>query len=147
MTVYNKNDSFIICTEYKQIKPNLMSFYKEMISEYYFINSNKDLIDHVTLEYYGGDLSSVCLFTKNKSRVDSLTKCIQTFYNKKFKISEVNNHEKQLSYFHKGKMHVDCNIYFDNYEAMFRVTNYKVKVPSWCGTKTPWWYYLMFWQW
>jgi hypothetical protein len=27
------------------------------------------------------------------------------------------------------------------------VTNYKVKVPSWCGTKTPWWYYLMFWQW
>jgi hypothetical protein len=32
-------------------------------------------------------------------------------------------------------------------EAAFTIINLKVKTPSFCGYKNPWWYYLTFWNW
>jgi hypothetical protein len=36
-TVYEGNDSFYICQEYVYNKPIHMSFYKDVINEYYFL--------------------------------------------------------------------------------------------------------------
>jgi hypothetical protein len=130
------------------IKPKMMSFYKERINEYYFLNSNKNLIDHVTLEYYKGNLAYIRLYTKDKSRVDSLSNIIESFFKKDFVNKERNlNRLEQWSYFYKGKLFIVRRIFKDNYEAEFIMINKKVKIPSWCGTKTPWWYYLKFWLW
>lgn len=125
-----------------------MHFYKNKINEYYFINTNKDLIDHVTLEYYKGSLSNITLITKGKLRVDSLSSIIQTFFKTDFKTNEYNNNaQPQWSYFRKDNLFIYRTIYIDNYEVEFTMTNRKVKIPSWCGTKTPWWYYIRFWNW
>lgn len=146
--VYMNKDSFIICNDYMHIKPQLMRFYKNKINEYYFINTNKDLIDHVNLEYYKGSLAYVTLITKDKSRVDSLSSIIQIFFKKDFKNKEYNqNIRRQWSSFHKDNLVIDRTIYLDNHEAEFTIANRNVKIPSWCGTKTPWWYYLKFWRW
>lgn len=146
--VYIDKDSFFICNDYMHIKPKMMRFYKNTIYEYYFMNTNKDLIDHVTLEYYKGSLAHITLITKGKSRVDSLSNIIQTFFKKDFKNNEYNNNApRQWSYFRKDNLFIDRTIYIDNYEVEFTMTNRKVKIPSWCGTKTPWWYYLKFWRW
>lgn len=145
--VYVDKDSFIICNNFTHIKPKMMRFYKNKIHEYYFLNTNKDLIVHVTLEYYEGNLAYVRLITKDKSRIDSLSNIIKTFFKKDFKNYELNpNTTRQWSYFHIDKLFIDRTIYLDNYEAEFTITNRKVKIPSWCGTKTPWWYYLEFWH-
>jgi hypothetical protein len=102
----------------------------------------------VTLEYCKGNLAYVRLITKDKSRIDSLSNIIQTFFKKDFKNYELNpNTTRQWSYFRRDKLFIDRTIYQDNYEAEFTITNRKVKIPSWCGTKTPWWYYLKFWHW
>jgi hypothetical protein len=146
--VYIGKDSFFICDDYMHIKPKMMSFYKERINEYYFLNSNKNLIDHVTLEYYRGNLAYIWLYTKGKSRVDSLSNIIESFFKKDFVNKERNlKRLEQWSYFYKGKLFIGRRIFKDNYEAEFIMINKKVKIPSWCGTKTPWWYYLKFWLW
>lgn len=146
--VYMNKDSFIICSDYMHIKPQLMRFYKNKINEYYFINTNKDLIDHVNLEYYKGNLAYVTLITKDKSRVDSLSSIIQIFFKKDFKNEEYNqNVRSQWSSFNRNNLSINRTIYLDNHEAEFKIANRKVKIPSWCGTKTPWWYYLKFWRW
>ncbi len=146
--VYTDRDSFIICQDYMQIKPEMMPFYKNKIHEYYFIHTNKNLIDHVILQYYKGDLAYIALITKGKHRVDSLSNIIQAFFNRNFKNNTFNyNPRSQFSYFNKNNLFIDRVIYTDNYEAEFSLRNRKVKIPSWCGTKTPWWYYLKFWRW
>jgi hypothetical protein len=146
--VYVDKDSFIICENYTHIKLEMMRFYKDKINEYYFLNTNKDLIDHVTLEYYNGKLAHMKIITKGKSRIDSLSNIIQTFFKKDFKTNEQNpKATRQWSYFHKGHLFIDRTIYLNNYEVEFTLKNKKVKIPSWCGTKTSWWYYLKFWRW
>ncbi len=146
--VYIEQDSFIICDDYTHIKPKMMRYYKNKIQQYYFLNTNKGLIDHVTLEYYKGNLAYITLITKEKYRVDSLSNIIETFFKKDFKNNEYNrNTTSQWSYFHKDNLFIKRTVHIDNYEAEFIMTNRKVKVPSWCGTKTTWWYYLKFWRW
>ncbi len=146
--VYNDLDSFIIMADYNHIKLTIRPFYKKKIHEYYFINTNEQLIDYVTLDYFEGKLATVILITKNKSRIDSLSSLLERFFLKDFKNNNYNqNKTRQLSYFSKGNLFVDRTIYLENYEAEFSIQNKKVKIPSWCGTKTPWWYYLKFWRW
>lgn len=146
--VYFDKDSIIICNDYKHIKPKKMRFFRNKIHEYYFLNTNINLIVHVTLEYYNGNLVNVTLITKDKSRIDSLSNNIQTFFKKDFKNYELNpNDSRQWSYFQRDKLIIDRTIYQDNYEAEFTITNIKVKIPSFCGTKTPWRYFLKFWRW
>jgi hypothetical protein len=101
------------------------------------------MVDHVILEYYKGDLYSIELITKGKSRVDSFSKSIELFYDKKFKAYDRTNKD---GYFRKKWLYIDYRIY-DNGEATFSIRNLKVKIPSWCGYKTPWSYYLKFWRW
>ncbi|OYU96910.1 MAG: hypothetical protein CFE21_01080 [Bacteroidetes bacterium B1(2017)] len=147
--VYSGNDSFIICEDYIYFKPHLMHFYKNKIHEYYFIQTNKDLIDYVTLKYYKGELESISILTKDKARVDSVSNLIQKFYHKNFKDNGESGYYPKMKYsnFAKNNLLIYRTIFTENYEAEFILTNTKVKLPSWCGFRTPWWYYLTFWRW
>lgn len=146
--VYMGKDSFFICTDYTHIKLRLMRFYKGKIHEYYFPNTNKDLIDHVALEYYHGKLASITLITKDKSRIDSLSNVIQTFFKKDFERHRQDpDGRRKWRYFRKSNLFVDYTIFPESDEAAFTITNRNVNIPSWCGTKTQWWYYLTFWHW
>lgn len=144
--VYLEEDSFVICQDYMNIKLQMRHFYKNKIHEYYFIQSNKDLIDHVILKYYKGELLDVSLITKGKSRVDSLLGNIESFYHKKFELENNGTSKYQFGHFNKGKLSVSCWIYKDNFEAEFSLRNEKVEIPSWCGFRNPWWSYILFWR-
>lgn len=144
--VYFENDSFFICQEYNNIKPQLKHFYKNKIHEYYFIHTNKDLIDHVLLEYYKGELLDVSIITKGKSRVDSLCRNIELFYHKKFELENNARSNYQYGHIKEGKLSISYWIYKDNFEAEFNIRNLNVEVPSWCGFRNPWWSYILFWR-
>jgi hypothetical protein len=123
--VYLEKDSFVICQDYMNIKLQMRHFYKNKIHEYYFIHSNKDLIDHVILKYYQGELFEVSLITKGKSSVDSLCGNIELFYHKKFEFESNTSSNYKYGHFNEGKLSVSSWIYKDNFEAEFFYEKFK----------------------
>lgn len=133
-----------------------LDFYKKKlfrVSMYAKGKSNIDSLIKVTEKFYNKKFDNAS-YSGGSAGYDSMTYAnfIGDWPNKRsyfdsatyanFRIEWTN----KSSYFRKGRIGVSYyhDVVYD--EITLNITNNKVKVPSWCGFRTPLWWYLTFWR-
>jgi hypothetical protein len=165
-TTTNSNDTFLIAQNYKSINFSNNNWYRKRFDSYYIPNG-KTYFDFITLTYYKGKLVTIFVYSKESGNKDSLIKLTENFFHKKFSrgiskssLIELDSLKYGDSYkgfegkwttehgnFQKQKISVSYHKDLVYKETYLTITNKRVKLPSFCGTRTPWWYYLQFWRW
>jgi hypothetical protein len=156
-------DSFLIGEDYKSIVVHTNWWFRNHVSSYYLPHSSRPG-DIILLHFYKKELCSIEVYSKQNT--DSLLRQTEQFFNCTFPVeysSSLNNRDsskygidykgfedkptREQGYFSKGKIlvHYDRDRVYN--EVRLSLYNHKVELPPWCGTKTPWWYDLVFWRW
>jgi hypothetical protein len=155
--VYQNNGSFIIGRQYRSIKFRGDRMYNKIYNTYYFTGKHNAYADIVVLYFYKKRLSKIRLTTRQPERIDSLLTATEIFYNQKFETfyrGQV-THNDSLRYGKYYRQFLDKPaLEYGNFtqdkitasyirnlvyqEITLTLTNAKVKLPDWCGTRYTW---------
>lgn len=131
-------DTIIVGEKYSEMKQDVNFQNSGLFSTYLFLSNDRSIYDDVFLTYYDQKLFSVSIFSKDTARVDSFSRVLESFYNKKFKGVKGS--------FRTDRLSIDKNWHWTSSETQFRILNNRVSPPPFCNS-TKWYDYLAFWRW